>query len=107
MHAFSHLVLATAMVTRMTLATDPPPPFQPEPIEIIELPLPPVIPEDSPGACSLNVNPRGTGCIGRNLSSFQVGDFNPTGNELVANIPFIGSVSGPRYRQFVGQHILR
>lgn len=39
------------------------PPPKPEPVMIEELPLPPTAPSDAEGACSVEINPRRTGCI--------------------------------------------
>ena len=69
----------------------------PEPIEIIELPLPPVAPSRDPGSCSVEINPRGTGCIARDLQGhkFQSGDFAPDGNHVVVNAEFVGAPASP------------
>ncbi|SPO05502.1 uncharacterized protein DNG_08189 [Cephalotrichum gorgonifer] len=74
-----------------------PPPPDPEPFEIVELPLPPVAPTDAVGACTAEVNPNGTGCIRRDMTSqeFQGGDFTPDGNHVVANVEFVGAPADP------------
>ncbi|KAH8589823.1 hypothetical protein B0O99DRAFT_655285 [Bisporella sp. PMI_857] len=68
----------------------------PEPIEIIELPLPPVSPSDDEGACTAAVNPQRTGCISKIVEyEFQAGDFTPDGNHIVATIEFTGAPAAP------------
>ncbi|KAI2465971.1 saponin hydrolase precursor [Annulohypoxylon bovei var. microspora] len=61
---------AGAFHTRAAVAAVPDPPA-PEPIEIVELPLPPV----ATGSCTPEINPQGTGCISQGLygSGFQAG----------------------------------
>ncbi|KAJ4984608.1 saponin hydrolase precursor [Stagonosporopsis vannaccii] len=70
-----------------------PPPPEPENIELIELPLPPVAPSREIGSCSIEVNPRRTGCIARDLGKqhFQSGDFTPDGDHVVVNVEFVGA----------------
>jgi hypothetical protein len=46
--------------TKQKHITVPSPP-DPEPIEVIELPLPPVTPDETEGGCTRNINPHGTG----------------------------------------------
>ncbi|KAJ4290196.1 hypothetical protein N0V90_010411 [Kalmusia sp. IMI 367209] len=76
---------------------DLPPPPTPEPIEIIELPLPPIAPSTDIGSCALDVNPRGTGCISRELgnSAFQAGDFTTDGNNVIVTVRFVGAPPPP------------
>ncbi|KAL4797740.1 hypothetical protein BDV19DRAFT_387167 [Aspergillus venezuelensis] len=76
-----------------TLNTVPPPPV-PEPIDIIELPLPPVSPNDTEGSCTLDVNPHGTGCIAID-SNLQGGSFLPDGNHVLAAVNFTGAPAYP------------
>jgi hypothetical protein len=71
-----------------------PPPPKPEPIEVSELPLPPVIPNDVRGTCTSAVNPRGTGCIGQETGLFG-GNFLPDGNHVVAAVTFAGAPAAP------------
>ncbi|KAF4153359.1 hypothetical protein CNMCM6069_000925 [Aspergillus lentulus] len=72
-----------------------PPAPRPEPIEVTELPLPPVAPSNSTGACTKSINPHGTGCIGITSDSFQAGDFTPDGNHVLVNVEFIGAPTAP------------
>lgn len=74
-----------------------PPPPAPEPVEVIELPLPPVAPSEDVGSCTLEVNPRGTGCIFRELGDyeFQAGDFTPDGKHVIVNLKFVGAPASP------------
>ncbi|KAL2809164.1 hypothetical protein BJX63DRAFT_445476 [Aspergillus granulosus] len=72
-----------------------PKPPRPEPIKVVELPLPPVISSDTVGACTAEANPHGTGCIGQWFEDFQSGDFTPDGNHVVVNLEFIGAPAAP------------
>ncbi|KAL2851031.1 hypothetical protein BJY01DRAFT_261244 [Aspergillus pseudoustus] len=72
-----------------------PKPPRPEPIDIVELPLPPVISSSAVGACTAKANPRRTGCIGQEFTDFQSGDFTPDGNHVVVNLEFIGAPEAP------------
>ncbi|KAF2629037.1 saponin hydrolase precursor [Macroventuria anomochaeta] len=69
----------------------------PEPIEVLELSLPPVAPTRNPGSCSIDINPRRTGCIARDLQrqKFQSGDFTPDGTHVVVNVEFVGAPASP------------
>jgi hypothetical protein len=71
------------------------PPPKPEPIDVVELPLPPVAPSGAEGACTPTINPRRTGCIGITTGSFQAGDFTPDGNHVVVNVEFVGAPAAP------------
>ncbi|KAM5343674.1 hypothetical protein ACJ41O_012211 [Fusarium nematophilum] len=84
--------LTVATLALVVLAVPDPP--QPEPITIIELPLPPVA-ENSEGACTDSINPHGTGCIRRDWVEFQAGDFTPDGNHVIANVEFVGAPAAP------------
>ncbi|KAH6671010.1 hypothetical protein B0J14DRAFT_628035 [Halenospora varia] len=78
-----------------TSATSVPPPPSPETINVIELPLPPVVNSSDVGACTLAINPHGTGCIGQIEDEFQAGDFTPDGNHIVASVVFVGAPVSP------------
>jgi hypothetical protein len=54
-----------------TLEHIPPPPAT-EPIEVIELPLPPVSASKEPGACTTALNPHRTGCIAQDVLPFGI-----------------------------------
>lgn len=60
-----------------------------EPIDVIQLPLPPVIPVGVENVCTTTINPSGTGCIGLD-SNLNGGSFLPDGNHVVASINFTG-----------------
>jgi hypothetical protein len=77
-----------------TLRALPSPP-EPEPIQVIELPLPPVISSRAEGACTAAVNSRRTGCINQTFDEFQAGDFTPDGNHVIVNIEFVGAPAAP------------
>ena len=85
-----------------------PAPPQPEPIEINELPLPPVAPSNDTGACTADINPRGTGCIGKVFDEFQAGDFTPDGEHVVVNVWFVGAPAGDDdpARIYDGEHLI-
>lgn len=73
----------------------PPEPPVPESIEIVELPLPPVLASNATGACTVEENPHRTGCIGGETASFQSGDFTPDGHHIVVTLEFIGAPASP------------
>ncbi|KAI5927084.1 hypothetical protein F4810DRAFT_652254 [Camillea tinctor] len=81
-----------ALYIRATTAAVPDPPA-PEPIEVTELPLPPVATD----SCTSELNPRGTGCIGQGMygDGFQSGSFLPDGNHIVAYVTFAGAPEAP------------
>jgi hypothetical protein len=75
-----------------------PEPPNPELIEVVELPLPPVVSSNATGACNAKINPRGTGCISVDTGGeqdFQSEDFTPDGKHIVANVVFIGAPAAP------------
>lgn len=84
-----------------------PSPPQPEPIEVVELPLPPVISSNDTGACTAAVNPHRTGCIGQIFEEFQAGDFTPDGNHVVVNVKFVGAPAAPDPASvYNGEHLI-
>ncbi|BCS23936.1 TolB family protein [Aspergillus puulaauensis] len=92
-------IRAAALIAAVTLgygvsctaASSPP---DPEPIHIVELPLPPVAPSDKPGSCTPELNPNGTGCIAVE-SNLQGGGFLPDGNHVLATVNFTGAAASP------------
>ena len=72
-----------------------PPPPRPEPVEVTELPLPPVTPTDDEGQCTLEINPRGTGCMSKLNSFLQNGNFLPDGEHVLASLFFSGAPAAP------------
>ncbi|KAH8665159.1 hypothetical protein BGZ60DRAFT_529502 [Tricladium varicosporioides] len=72
----------------------PPSPPVPEPITVTELALPPVAPDNSTSSCSMNINPHGTGCIGK-VTGLGSGNFLPDNKHIVASIVFIGAPAAP------------
>lgn len=86
------IVLSTAA---LGFGSGVPPPPRPERIEITELPLPPVAPNNNTGACTAHINPRHTGCIGKASDFFQAGDFAPDGKHVVATVEFVGAPLAP------------
>lgn len=75
---------------------------EPEPIDVFELPLPPVSPSSQPGACTLEINPRGTGCINGATEAYQ-GNFLPDDKHVVASVNYTGSEPGSLYD---GEHVI-
>lgn len=71
-----------------------PPHPSPESISITTLPLPPVVNNTSPGACTAAINPRGTGCTAQS-TGLQCGTFTSDGDHIVATIRFAGAPSAP------------
>lgn len=66
-----------------------------EPIEVTELPLPPAVPSNVPGACTASINPHRTGCIDTAPLSFQSGSFLPDGCSALALVHFVGAPAAP------------
>ncbi|GFF57903.1 hypothetical protein IFM46972_10942 [Aspergillus udagawae] len=89
-----YTIISTALfllfVPAKVIAGCPPAP-QPEPITVVELPLPPVAPSDAQGSC---VNP--TGCIGQ-TDELRNGNFLPDNNHIVATVNFTGAPAGGIY----------
>ena len=96
MHLTPRALGFAALLGASFAVPDPP---KPEPIEVVELPLPPVSPSNDEGACTSDVNPNGTGCIRKDMESqeFQAGDFTPDGNHVVVNVEFTGAPAGGIY----------
>ncbi|GAM36618.1 hypothetical protein TCE0_018f05837 [Talaromyces pinophilus] len=86
-----------SLVHALTQSTGIPSPPKPEPIDVIELPLPPVTANESTGGCTYAVNPNGTGCISASwiTSSFQSGNFLPDGKHVTASLVFSGAPAAP------------
>nr|POF15388.1 hypothetical protein CFP56_42277 [Quercus suber] len=83
-----------------------PPPPEPEPIEVIRLPLPPVAPSSDTGACTTAINAHGTGCTGK-TTSLQGGAFMPDGKHVLATIKFVGAPEAPDPASiYTGQQII-
>lgn len=72
-----------------------PPPPESEPIEVVELPLPPVTPIERQGGCTPEINPHRTGCIGVTSSNLLNGNFLPDGNHVTASLIFTGAPGSP------------
>lgn len=87
--AAAYTILCTSVARTALAAGSIPPPPAPEPISITELPLPPVAPSNSTGACTKEINPSGTGCLANGVfNSFQSGDFLPDGKHALAQVIF-------------------
>jgi len=89
--ALSSAALASEVVAGFKLPVTP----IPEPIDVVELPLPPVAPTTAEGACTGEINPRRTGCIAVAVGDFQAGDFHPDWKHVVANVEFVGAPAAP------------
>jgi hypothetical protein len=72
-----------------------PPPPEPEPIEVIELPIPPVTLNEAEGGCTSIVNPHNTGCIGAASSGLLSGNFLPDGKHVTASLTYAGAPAAP------------
>ncbi|RDW74900.1 hypothetical protein BP6252_06042 [Coleophoma cylindrospora] len=72
-----------------------PPPPEPEPIEVIELPVPPVTPNEAEGGCTLEFNPHGTGCISATSSTLLGGNFLPDGKHVTVSLVYTGAPAAP------------
>ncbi|CAG8110716.1 unnamed protein product [Penicillium olsonii] len=86
-------LLAALGILSGTHASPSPP--APEPIEVFELPLPPVISNTTEGSCTTDINPHGTGCIHQVFDEFQAGDFTPDGKHVIVNVEFVGAPAAP------------
>lgn len=94
-------VLATTII--VTCGCNVPPTPEPEPIEVFELPLPPAVADDSPGACNADINPRGTGCIAQRgggsepgtVGIIAAGNFLPDNKHVVTMVTFVGAPTVP------------
>jgi hypothetical protein len=78
--------------------SDIPAPPTPEPIDVVELLLPPVSASRAIGACTAAINPHRTGCIAKDIGvdgHFQAGDFTPDGNSVVVTVEFVGAPAAP------------
>ncbi|CAG8893774.1 unnamed protein product [Penicillium egyptiacum] len=89
----SHFLLAVLSLLPPIQASPSPP--VPESIQVVELPLPPVISSSAEGACTAAINPRRTGCISQVFEEFQAGDFTPDSNHVIVNIKFVGAPAAP------------
>ncbi|KAI0376827.1 hypothetical protein F5Y04DRAFT_265586 [Hypomontagnella monticulosa] len=91
MYRTKALFLALLRVSRVVVSTaDIPPPPRAEPIDIIELPLPPVS-DTTDGACTEELDPFGTGCILQHGGLVQIGSFLPDGSHVIARINYTGA----------------
>jgi hypothetical protein len=88
-------VIGVSIVVRCCTAITIPQPPNPEPIEVVELPLPPAIASTAEGACDRKANSKRTGCISRDLNEFQAGDFTPDGDHVIVNVEFVGAPAAP------------
>ncbi|KAH6984029.1 hypothetical protein EDB80DRAFT_823617 [Ilyonectria destructans] len=94
-HLSTSLLGLAAAVGYYGVAQAVPSPPKPEPIEVVELPLPPAISRTAEGACNRKANPHGTGCITQVMAEFQAGDFTPDGNHVVVSVEFVGAPAAP------------
>ncbi|KAJ4191274.1 hypothetical protein NW759_016678 [Fusarium solani] len=95
-------VLAAALISASSCGVPPSPP-EPEPIDVVELPLPPVSADNAPGACNTDINPRGTGCIAQigggsdpeTVGIMASGDFLPDNKHVITMVTFTGAPAAP------------
>ncbi|KAI0114753.1 hypothetical protein F4814DRAFT_439880 [Daldinia grandis] len=86
----SLLVLLLIIAPAVYSEADVPPSPEPEPIDIVELPLPPVS-DGSKGSCTLELDPLNMGCILRHGGLIQSGSFLPDGNHVIALVNYTGA----------------
>ena len=83
-----------------------PVPPTPEKIEITTLPLPPAINNTTAGACTLEINPSGTGCTALS-TGLQGGSFLPDGQHVLATVRFVGAPAAPDPASvYTGQQVI-
>lgn len=95
------LILAAPLVSPASIRTPPPP--KPETVQVIELPLPPVSADDTPGACTIDINPNGTGCIAKigggsspeTTGIMAPGEFLPDSKHVISMVVFVGAPTAP------------
>lgn len=85
-----------------------PPPPRPEPVVISALPLPPTAPNDEPGACSPEINPRRTGCISASEHGMQEGPgYMWDSKHVLMTIVFTGAPTAPdSSRIYSGEQVI-
>jgi hypothetical protein len=86
---------------------DPPAPKL-EPITIAELPLPPTAPSTEIGACTLSINPHGTGCIAAyDNGIFEGPSYMWDGKHVLLPVEFAGAPEAPAPASvYQGQQII-
>lgn len=69
----------------------------PEPINLLELPLPPAAPSAEPGSCSYRINPHGTGCISASEFGMVEGpSYMWDGHHVLMTVFFVGAPAAPK-----------
>lgn len=110
-----YFVGALALMHPTSASCSVPPPPEPEPIEVVELPLPPVTPDDFPGACTAEINPRGTGCLAQRGGGsspetdgvINPGDFLPDNIHVISTVIFVGAPAAPDPASvYDGKHVI-
>lgn len=85
------LIIALLHIFEAVLSNaDIPPPPEPEPIDIVELPLLPVS-GTIEGACTQELDALGTGCILQRGGLVQIGSFLPDGIHVIARVNYTGA----------------
>lgn len=72
-----------------------PPAPRPEPIQIVELPLPPTAPSDTSGACTIAINPHRTGCLSGGPFGVMLPAYMWDGHHVLLNAVFSGAPTAP------------
>ncbi|KAF7549512.1 hypothetical protein G7Z17_g6336 [Cylindrodendrum hubeiense] len=96
----SSLLVAASIVSASVFV---PPPPKPEPIKVVELPLPPVSANTAPGSCNAAINPHGTGCVAQigggsttaTIGIMAQGDFLPDSKHVITMVTFVGAPEAP------------
>ncbi|MET0588212.1 MAG: hypothetical protein ABWZ75_06780 [Novosphingobium sp.] len=91
------LALPAIMATcAFAKAPEAPPPPPPERIVVDSLPLPPTAPSDAPGACTRDVNPRGTGCMSAYYDAIIEGPaYLWDAKHVLLSVQFTGAPASP------------
>ncbi|MCJ8156601.1 hypothetical protein [Sphingomonas sp. LaA6.9] len=88
--------MATGSNASLPEVRDAPPAPRPEPVEITALPLPPTAPADTPGACTLKVNPRATGCMSASEYGMEEGPgYMWDSRHVLMTVTFAGAPQAP------------
>ena len=70
--------------------------YRPEPVSVVDLPLPPTAPSSAAGACTSQVNPRGTGCMSASDYGTEEGpSYLPDGRHVLLTVIFAGAPAAP------------
>lgn len=110
MGAGSSLVTAATpaeLAARLPEVRGAPPAPKPEPVVVTALPLPPTAPSDTAGACTAQVNPRGTGCISASEYGLQEGPgYMWDARHVLMTVTFTGAPAAGPASIYSGDQVL-